>query len=88
MASIRTEADLFTVIVRIRTPSTEERAQVLDTCRETQQLFARPARLRLILPAPQPRRRADLQLPTMADGGRPRGLPAQPRLSKRPGRAG
>ena len=41
MATIRADADLFTVVVRMRTPSAEDRAQVLDTCRETQQIFAR-----------------------------------------------
>ena len=41
VATIGAEADLFTVVVRMRTPSAEDRAQVLDTCRETQQIFSR-----------------------------------------------
>ncbi len=41
MVSIRAGADLFTVVVRIRTPSADDRMQVLDVCRATQQIFAR-----------------------------------------------
>ena len=41
MASIRAGTDLFTVVVRVRTPSADDRAQVLDICRATQQIFAR-----------------------------------------------
>lgn len=41
MASIRTGADLFTVVVRVRTPAADDRPQVLDLCRATQQIFAR-----------------------------------------------
>ncbi|MCY3844921.1 MAG: antibiotic biosynthesis monooxygenase [Acidobacteria bacterium] len=41
MASIRAGADLFTVVVRVRTPSADDRRQVLDICRATQHIFAR-----------------------------------------------
>jgi heme-degrading monooxygenase HmoA len=40
VASIRAGADLFTVVVRVRTPSADDRTQVLDICRATQQIFA------------------------------------------------
>ena len=41
MASIRAGTDLFTVVVRVRTPSADDRAQALDICRATQPVFAR-----------------------------------------------
>ena len=41
MASIRAGVDLFTVLVRVRTPAADDRTQVLDICRATQQIFAR-----------------------------------------------
>lgn len=41
VAIIRAGTDLFTVVVRVRTPSADDRPQVLDICRATQQIFAR-----------------------------------------------